>query len=163
MNDIIAVRTNNLKSVPAMCSASGYMTKHRRLDMNILTDKRCSKCGEVKPVSQFSKAATKKSGYASYCKTCFNATYGRTEKERERSKRRRQENPERVAFFITRWQKEHPDKVRKTSLKWRNNNLEKAREGWHKFIASLPVGWDAARKREAYAADPEKARTQGIV
>ena len=33
-------------------------------------EKRCNKCGTVKPVSEFNKAKSKKDGYQSYCRKC---------------------------------------------------------------------------------------------
>lgn len=35
-----------------------------------ILDKRCSRCGEVKPVSEFSKNRSQKNGLACQCKTC---------------------------------------------------------------------------------------------
>ena len=37
--------------------------------------KRCSKCGETKPVSEFFKDKTKKDGYRSGCKACHKAYF----------------------------------------------------------------------------------------
>jgi hypothetical protein len=45
--------------------------------------KKCSKCGEVKPVSEFHKRAASKDGYATRCKVCKkaeNKAYRKTEK-----------------------------------------------------------------------------------
>ena len=40
--------------------------------MFILTHKTCSKCGETKPVSEFTVDKTKPDGYYSSCKGCKN-------------------------------------------------------------------------------------------
>lgn len=45
---------------------------------NILTHKRCSKCGEVKEVSQFVKDPQKKDGLYSSCKICYKKHYKNT-------------------------------------------------------------------------------------
>jgi len=37
-----------------------------------MESKRCSKCGEIKPVSEFSKNKSKKDGLQDWCKTCLN-------------------------------------------------------------------------------------------
>ena len=37
-----------------------------------MTTKKCSKCGEVKPISEFYKSSSSKDGYQSYCKYCMN-------------------------------------------------------------------------------------------
>lgn len=172
MNGIITARTNNLKVVPAMLDTSGNVTEGVIFDMNILTDKRCRKCGEWKDKSEFAKSK-KSDGVTYWCKKCFNA-YMRewnkahprswaTDKERERGQKRRLANPGMNAKYASAWSKAHPDKVREKSLRWRNSHLEEARAKWHEFIASLPIGWDAERKRKAYAANPEKAHEQGRV
>lgn len=38
-----------------------------------ITTKRCAKCGEVKPVSEFYKSKESKDGLQSYCKECHRA------------------------------------------------------------------------------------------
>lgn len=108
--------------------------------MNILTQKRCTKCGETKPISDFRERKEKgrEGTYHSQCKKCANA-------------------------WISEYQKAHPDKVREKSLRWRNNHLDKARSAWYEFIASKPAGWDAERKRQAWVDDPQKHREQGRV
>ncbi|MGH7660109.1 MAG: hypothetical protein ACRENA_04220, partial [Vulcanimicrobiaceae bacterium] len=37
--------------------------------------KKCGKCGEVKPFTEFYKASTKACGYGSYCKPCQHEHY----------------------------------------------------------------------------------------
>ena len=39
--------------------------------------KRCSKCGEVKPISEFYKRKSSKDGLSSYCKECAKAYYAK--------------------------------------------------------------------------------------
>jgi hypothetical protein len=41
-------------------------------------DKRCSRCGDVKPLSEFHKHVGRRDGHTSICKTCA-ATYARTD------------------------------------------------------------------------------------
>ena len=48
------------------------------------TTKRCSKCGETKPLSEFFKRRERPSGYASRCKLCFN-TWQRGYKQRRKT------------------------------------------------------------------------------
>ncbi len=38
--------------------------------LNMITEKRCTKCGIVKPLDEFTKAKNRKDGYYCYCKTC---------------------------------------------------------------------------------------------
>lgn len=119
--------------------------------MSILTQKKCSKCGE-----------TKTGSHKSWCKKCFNAYSAewlkkhprnyRTEKERERSRKRRQANPERASLFVRLWQKAHPDKVREKSLRWAHLHPEKHREAFRKW--STPEK-EAERRKRRYDANPE--------
>jgi 5-methylcytosine-specific restriction endonuclease McrA len=37
----------------------------------LLTEKRCRKCGEIKPIAAFSKQKSQKDGHQIYCKACF--------------------------------------------------------------------------------------------
>jgi hypothetical protein len=72
------IRTNNLLvNVPAMLSTSGNVTAtHGGVTMfDILSQKRCTKCGETKPLSRFHFRNTyrgRKARYDSWCKDCHN-------------------------------------------------------------------------------------------
>ena len=46
--------------------------------------KECSKCGDIKPLSEFARASKEKSGYASACKVCRKALYQGLQNERNR-------------------------------------------------------------------------------
>jgi len=92
MNGIIGV--NHLNNVPAMFSASGYLTKHWRLDMNSVTQKKCTKCGELKDKSEFSKNKNTKDGLMRWCRVCnYAQTYAwqKNNKERYNANARRRE------------------------------------------------------------------------
>ncbi|MDP4201474.1 MAG: hypothetical protein Q8861_02175 [Bacteroidota bacterium] len=52
---------------------------------DVLITKRCSKCGETKPLDQFSKASHKKSGYRCKCKACDQA-YQKEYRQSEKGK-----------------------------------------------------------------------------
>jgi len=62
-----------------------------------MTEKRCSKCGEVKVLSEFNKSARAKDGLQSQCKGC--------------DKRWREEHPGHSSTYNKRWREEHPEKV----------------------------------------------------
>src|ERR1051325_324958 len=70
MNDII--RTNvQYRNAPAMLSTSGSVVNPvRRIGMFILTQKKCSKCGESKDRSEFYKDKRYKDGLYPSCKAC---------------------------------------------------------------------------------------------
>ena len=55
-----------------------------------LTEKQCTKCGEVKPISEFYRRTASKDGYQPYCKSCLKRNRRKhvgNERERERLKR----------------------------------------------------------------------------
>jgi len=63
--------------------------------------KRCSKCGESKPLEEFYKASTSKDGRRGDCKTCFS----------KRSAEWYVKNRDHVIDRVKRWQAENPDRV----------------------------------------------------
>ncbi|SOB60630.1 putative prophage protein [Pseudodesulfovibrio profundus] len=65
--------------------------------------KRCTKCGEVKPVSEFYKRAESRDGLVSNCKSCG-------------------------AAATKRWRENNADKDRARKYAWREKNKERARE-----------------------------------
>jgi len=97
MNDIL--RTNNLYSNPRNVEAFGGVTKaHGGASMfNMLSQKRCSKCGEWKNKSEFNKNKRYSDGYQSYCKDCMSA-------------------------YSKKWSEDNPDKRKSITNKWRSNN-----------------------------------------
>ena len=55
-----------------------------------ITEKRCTKCGEVKPISEFYRRAASKDGFQTYCKSCLAENRRKNMgnvRERERVKR----------------------------------------------------------------------------
>jgi 5-methylcytosine-specific restriction endonuclease McrA len=107
--------------------------------MSILTQKKCTKCGEWKDKYEFNERKGKgRSGLLTQCKSC-------------------------VAAWHHNHQKEHPEKSRVTALRWRNKHLDEARQKWHEFIATKPAGWDAERKRQQYLEKHEKELEQARV
>lgn len=90
MNDIIRQQIKD----PAMLSHSGN-DQHGGADMNSITEKQCTKCGEWKDKSQFSKNKVLKDGLMRWCRVCnYAQTYAwqKNNKERYAANRRRREN-----------------------------------------------------------------------
>lgn len=57
-----------------------------------IISKRCSKCKEIKPISEFHKNKVRKDGLQGYCKPCkkiYEMTYQKTEKGKAAQKRHR--------------------------------------------------------------------------
>lgn len=78
-----------------------------------LSQKRCSKCGEVKPVSEFSPDKYHKDGLYSSCKKC----------KSEYTAAHRNKNKERVYESTRKWKRENKDKVSSYNLKYYTENL----------------------------------------
>ena len=84
---------------------------------NIIAQKRCTKCGEIKSLDCFSKNSGAKDGKLSYCRIC----------NRTRVLRWQKENKELVNKKIREWSKKNPDKRRIYYRRWLINNKEVAR------------------------------------
>lgn len=69
--------------------------------------KRCSKCGELKPLAEFSRDKSKKSGYKSACKTCA--------------------RPEARVAYEKRYRADHAEYFREKHAEFRERNREKLR------------------------------------
>jgi hypothetical protein len=123
--------------------------------------KRCSRCGEEKPLGEFHKSAKSTDGAAWNCKDC----------QREYAKKWAQDNPERVTENRVRWRAENPDRVRElaqrnperrsaTAARWRQENRERKKATDEQWEADNPERLAAKRDR-LRAAYPEKyeART----
>lgn len=79
--------------------------------------KRCSKCGEHKPLSHFSKCSKEKLGVRSRCKLCTSVD----------SKAYHWNNREKELARHADYQKRNPDKVNAKGRAWRAKNLDHAR------------------------------------
>lgn len=80
--------------------------------------KACTKCKEVKPVSEFYKRKDAKDGLNSQCKKCVC----------ERSRRYQEANKERVAERRRRYYEANKEKIAEKGLRYRENNKEKIAE-----------------------------------
>ncbi|MGB3944544.1 MAG: hypothetical protein WBK88_07120 [Methanothrix sp.] len=82
--------------------------------------KRCSKCGEEKPVDAFYRNRAAKDGLQNLCKQCH----------REYMRRWNQSNRERVTALARKWRRENPERAR-----YHNERKETKR-----FIKTIPRG-----------------------
>lgn len=71
-------------------------------DTNTIT-KFCCKCGEHKPIAEFSKNRGNKDGLQTYCRPCHRAS-------------------------VLKWQKDHPQKANEKNRKWQAANPDKKKE-----------------------------------
>lgn len=113
------------------------------------TVKRCGKCCQTKPVTEFNKNSRTKSGFTCYCKVCLSIEgkerrAKNVEKERERHRVYRRANKDKSAASSARYRAKYPERLieqRKRyranqapetrnlpSLRWAKNNRAKVRE-----------------------------------
>lgn len=84
--------------------------------------KKCSKCGEVKPVGEFYRNKTSKDGFCRYCKICDLKT----------SNERHFKNREERLIKQKEYYKKNKEKIDKKHLEWKLKNIEKVRESARK-------------------------------
>lgn len=107
----------------------------------ILTQKKCSKCGEIKPLEEFNKNPRSSDGKAYQCRECANAACrqwyaANPEKGRELSRRWQKVNLERKRENARKWAAANPERCRENNRKWNANNADKARENKRKWTAA---------------------------
>jgi 5-methylcytosine-specific restriction endonuclease McrA len=113
----------------------------------MITEKKCTICKQVKPVSEFYKGSHSKDGYYSRCKICHgkavkdwqenNSEHFKQIKKvwkkahhREHSlhnKKWASENPDKVQEMMKEWRQKNPE----YGSNWRKNNLDKIRNYEH--------------------------------
>lgn len=80
--------------------------------------KTCTKCGETKPVSEYSKNANKRSGLQAHCKSCCNV----------RSSLWRAANPDYGRLAVSAWRRANPDKAKLIKERYLCANIEKTKK-----------------------------------
>jgi len=90
-----------------------------------MEQKRCSKCGELKALSEFYKRKDSKDGLVGQCKACYTASGKRyrdanPEKEAARHKQYRDANPD----YIKRWHKANPERRVAYDQRYRDTHTE---------------------------------------
>jgi 5-methylcytosine-specific restriction endonuclease McrA len=112
-----------------------------------ISSKRCSKCGEIKPLEDFSKDKRKEDNRQAKCKACY------AEYQRER----RTANPEENRRYVQSWREANPDKAREKARNYRHAHLQERREADRKRYAANPEKF--RQSSQAYRkANPEKVR-----
>lgn len=84
---------------------------------NPMTEKACTKCGEVKSLSEYHRHRGMKDGRAAACGSC----------QRAASRAWHKANPKRTARNRQRWKQENRAKVAAMSASWERKNPEKTR------------------------------------
>jgi len=113
-----------------------------------MQEKRCSKCGELKPITEFGKQKVGKYGVRGSCKLCNskkNKKYYQENKEqrseyhkkwrdenkellKEKKRKYREENKENIKIKMKKYREENKDKIKERSKKYYEENKEKIKE-----------------------------------
>jgi 5-methylcytosine-specific restriction endonuclease McrA len=129
----------------------------------MMTEKRCTKCGETKSVEMFYRAANKKDGRKHHCKSCSNAQKLRwltenRKRERERVAKWRVANPGKVRDQAASWCITHGDSVRAQLAAWKAANPDRKRQADAIYKAAYRV---ANREVIRAATQQRRARLRG--
>jgi 5-methylcytosine-specific restriction endonuclease McrA len=94
-----------------------------------MTEKRCTKCGEWKLFSEFSKDKQKKDGYTCHCKNCHNA-YRQENRDYilDKAKEYQIINQERLTNYRKKHYKENRNRILEEACIYRESNRELLRE-----------------------------------
>lgn len=97
-----------------------------------MNTKICSKCGDSKPLEQFSRASKEKSGRKSRCKTCVSEdvrAYRDTNHEHVRNQERLYQGRNRDVINVKSraWYAANKEQAKQTRKAWREQNAEKDR------------------------------------
>lgn len=108
--------------------------------LEIITQKKCCRCKEIKPLTDFYKDKNRKSGYTNECKSCRKVAQQRwqkanPEKTREQARKWRKANPEKFSNIQKAWRALRPEKVKENFQKWYGANREKELERKRKYHA----------------------------
>jgi hypothetical protein len=102
--------------------------------------KRCSKCGDEKPLSEFHKAKHGKFGFAADCKICKN-NHNTKYRSRPEAIEKRDEwlksHPNYTKEYCKSYYLEHQDKIKKRTSDWYKNNIEKATEYFEEYYLHI--------------------------
>lgn len=100
--------------------------------------KRCSKCGEIKPESEFAKGRHNKDGLQCWCRSCNTENKRKHREEHpeaaaEYRRRYREANREAIAESQRRHREKHPEVVLESKRKYREANREAILEGQRRY------------------------------
>ena len=113
-----------------------------------MEQKRCSNCGELKPLSEFHKHRGRKDGLRSQCKTCCLAY----------ATRYREANREELAAFHRRYREAHPEKCAASDKRWYEANRERdatKHKRWVKANREKEEGYRQQRRAHKLVATVE--------
>ena len=112
---------------------------HRQNTSDMITEKACSKCKEVKPLDLFSTDRKMKLGRKSWCIKCTT----------ENAKRWANKNRDKVNGYKKDSYKRSPDRAKERAKCWRERNPEKSRENGAEWRKRNPERNKEIKKRAA--------------
>ena len=118
-----------------------YLTDEARTARDkLLSDglKVCSHCGQVLPLSAFSRASNSPTGLRSWCKLCIKAYRSRrrgqrAEYNREYRRRNHEDCLANQRRYLRQWRKEHPEEERERQRRFRQANPDSGRRSSKKY------------------------------
>jgi 5-methylcytosine-specific restriction endonuclease McrA len=114
---------------------------------NSVPQKRCTNCGETKPIELFGKDKNRKGGHYPHCKECVKA----------KSKEWRKNNPEKSRSFSKKWYDNNREHKLAKNQEWYDAHPEKIIEKQQKRYWSNPEK-ERARSADYKARNPEKIK-----
>jgi hypothetical protein len=114
--------------------------------------KKCTKCGVVKPLTDFYKRSDRPSGKHSHCAACFRSDH----------KQWRLENLAKRAADMAEWRKKNPGKSQTWAKRWQKNNLAACRASNAKRHAAKLRALPKWAELDKIAIVYEKARQYGF-
>jgi len=110
--------------------------------------KRCNKCEQVQPVSEYYEKKGTVDGYAHPCKTCTKA----------QQRRYYEANQEKKVAYSREWHRQNPEKAKARSAKYRERiGRERQHQRWISMTPEERAEFNR-RQRAARAANPERFR-----
>ena len=91
--------------------------------------KKCTDCGEIKPITEFYKRKESKDGHQSICKECskrYNQKWNRDNKERKKKYNAQwnRDNPE----YQAQWREDNKEHIKEYQAQWKQDNPEYKKE-----------------------------------
>lgn len=106
--------------------------------------KKCTDCGEIKPITEFYKRKESKDGHQSICKECskrYNQKWNRDNKERKKKYNAqwnrdnpeyqaqwREDNKEHIKEYQAQWKQDNPEYKKEYNAQWYKDNKERRKE-----------------------------------
>jgi 5-methylcytosine-specific restriction endonuclease McrA len=106
-----------------------------------VTEKLCTKCDQIKPLTSFSRSEDKKDGYKTHCRECRNLAESLYRKA----------NPDNVREYQRRYRKENAEMVREKKRFYHENNPDIHRAASHRRRALIRINGGTFTAKELIA------------